>query len=161
MKSKYSKKTKEEAKLLYEQGVPEPQIAKMLGIKRPQTINDWRAKFGWQRWDPKVDIKILRSKPEMIAFWESLGLKAINALRSTKIKSSTEALRILKEASQFLTSIDKMFKEPDSGEKNEDNSTNEKETKIPDHDVLNVLDNISEMTDEKDDNGSDGEFDNI
>ena len=76
MRSTYPIKVREEAKKLYEEGISEPKIAKMLGIKRSQTINDWRSKYGWKRQKEK-DIAVMHTKQEMIDFWEGIGLLAI------------------------------------------------------------------------------------
>lgn len=144
MPKAYAKAIRDKAQEMYENGISEPKIAKELGIKRHQTINDWRVKYGWKRKD-EVFLGVMRDLPTMREFWETIGRKAQEYLEHVKFKSPTEAIKILREATDMLREIDKLEERESENHEEQEVSEEADDLTIRDSEtVLKLLDKDNE-----------------
>lgn len=96
---RHSEETIHQAKELFEDGASYPAIAAQLGIRRSQTIYDWKRKHGWTRTKTTpvpTDIK------SQIDIWEFISTKAMGFLQDMSFTSMSDALRTYDKAQAKL-----------------------------------------------------------
>ncbi|TET67574.1 MAG: hypothetical protein E3J56_12695 [Candidatus Aminicenantes bacterium] len=99
---RHSEETIHQAKELFEDGASYPAIAAQLGIRRSQTIYDWKRKFGWVRTKTTpvpTDIK------SQIDIWEFISTKAMGFLQDMSFTSMSDALRTYDKAQAKLAAL--------------------------------------------------------
>jgi len=106
MAAGYGKEVIEQADRLLKQGKSEPEVAKILGIKRFETVADWKRKHGIGKIKAKRMPMDLRGKN--LEIWEKVQQDALEKLKKIDYSSAEEIVTALHIAHKCIMQLGEM-----------------------------------------------------
>ena len=106
----YPKEVIQNAKKLFLEGIPVPKIAKILKIKRKETIFAWRKKFDWgspiSRTKDLAEASLDSAQQQRcVEVWTEVLNNSVKRLKATEFKSAEGIVEALKSATDALLKL--------------------------------------------------------
>jgi len=95
----YGKEVVGQADRLLKQGKTEPEVAKILGVTRSETIADWKRKYGIGK--PKAKRMPVKLRERNLEIWERVQQDALKKLKKLDYSSAEEKEIVLERTEAF------------------------------------------------------------
>jgi len=99
----YGREVIEQADRLLKQGKTEPEVAKILGIKRFETVADWKKKHGIGK--PKAEKIPMDLREKNLGIWEQVQQDALEKLKTVDYSSAEEIVTALHIAHKCIMQL--------------------------------------------------------